>query len=404
MYKPAIPDDEDLRLKTLKDYKILDTLSEEEYNALTKIAAEICGTPIALVSLIDNNRQWFKSHYGLDATQTPRDFSFCAHAINTPNELFIIPDATKDERFFDNPLTTNDPNVIFYAGAPLNTKDGYSLGTLCVIDTKPREGLTESQKESLKALANQVISQLELRKKNSFLEELNNEIVRKNTQLNQFAHRLTHDLKVPISGINSLIMFIKEDYKTLIKNTELEGWIDLIYSRNEYMDFLINGILEYTKVSNDEIYFEDFNIENIVQYILNNGLLHTPIHVNYINCDVIIRHSKIGFVQIIQNLLSNTIKHTDKKECTVWITLTENETSFSFLYEDDGPGIPQEYWGKVFELFETVNSKYAKNAGIGLATIKAILDRMEGDIYLKNRENDEKGVCFCFVLPKERKI
>jgi signal transduction histidine kinase len=404
MYKPTIPDNENLRLKSLKDYEILDTLSEEEYDSLTKIAAEICGTPIALVSLIDDNRQWFKSHHGLDATQTPRDFSFCAHAINTPNELFIIPDATKDERFHDNPLSTNDPNVMFYAGAPLNTKEGFSLGTLCVIDTKPREDLTESQKESLRALANQVISQLELRKKNKFLEELNNEIVKKNTQLHQFAHRLTHDLKVPISGINSLIMFIKEDYKTLITNTELEGWIDLIYSRNEYMDFLINGILEYTKVSNDEIYFEDFNIENTVQYILNNGVLHTPIHVNFINCDVIIKHSKIGFIQIIQNLLSNTIKHTDKKECNVWITFTENETSFSFLYEDDGPGIPPEYWEKVFELFETVNSKYAKNAGIGLATIKSILDRIEGSIYLKNRENNEKGVCFCFVLPKEHKI
>ncbi|WP_417941203.1 sensor histidine kinase [Flavobacterium sp. RS13.1] len=404
MHKPEIPDNENLRLKSLKDYNILDTISEEEYDALTKIAAEICGTPIALVSLIDDNRQWFKSHHGLDATQTPRDFSFCAHAINAPNELFIIPDATKDERFFDNPLTTNEPNVVFYAGAPLNTKDGYTLGTLCVIDTKPREDLSEGQKESLKALGNQVIAQLELRKKNRFLEELNSEISRKNVQLSQFAHRLTHDLKVPISGINSLITFIKEDYKTLIANTELEKWIDLIYSRNEYMDFLINGILEYTKVTNDEIHFEDFNVKNVVKYILGNGILHTPIHINYINCDVTIRHSKIGFVQIIQNLLSNTIKHTDKKECSVWLTFTENETSYSFIYEDDGPGIPQEYWEKVFELFETVNSKSTKNSGIGLATIRAILDRTKGSVFLKSRENNEEGACFCFVLPKEHLI
>ncbi|WP_269236526.1 sensor histidine kinase [Flavobacterium flavigenum] len=404
MHKPEIPVNENLRSKSLKEYNILDTLEEEEYDALTKIAAQICGTPIALVSLIDDNRQWFKSHYGLDATQTPRDFSFCAHAINSPNELFIIPDATKDERFFDNPLTTNDPNVIFYAGAPLNTKDGYALGTLCVIDTKPREDLTEGQKEALRALGNQVISQLEIRKKNRFLEELNNEISRKNTQLSQFAHRLTHDLKVPISGINSLITFIKEDYKTLITNTELEEWIDLIYSRNEYMDFLINGILEYTKVTNDEIYFEDFNVKDVVQYILSNGILHTPTHINYINCDVIIKHSKIGFVQIIQNLLSNTIKHTDKKECCVWLTFTENESNYSFRFEDNGPGIPQEYWEKVFELFETVNSKFTKNSGIGLATVRAILDRTEGSIFLQKRENNQEGVCFCFVLPKQRKI
>ncbi|PWJ91306.1 GAF domain-containing protein, partial [Flavobacterium araucananum] len=154
MHKPEIPDNEHLRFEALDAYKILDTLPEEEYDALTKIAAQICGTPIALVTLVDHNRQWFKSHHGLNATETPRDFAFCAHAINTPDELFIIPDATKDIRFHDNPLTTKDPNVIFYAGAPLNTKDGYSLGTLCVIDTKPREGLTENQQESLKALAN----------------------------------------------------------------------------------------------------------------------------------------------------------------------------------------------------------------------------------------------------------
>ncbi|MCC9020506.1 MULTISPECIES: sensor histidine kinase [Flavobacterium] len=401
MYKPEVPKNEAFRFEALSSYNILDTLPEEEYDSLTKIAAQICDAPIALVTLIDQNRQWFKSHHGLDVTETPRDFAFCAHAINTPNELFIIPDASKDQRFHDNPLSINAPNVIFYAGAPLNTKDGYSLGTLCVIDSKPREGLTYSQQESLKALANQVISLFELHKKNKFLEDLNDEIMKKNIRLSQFAHRLSHDLKVPIRGVNSLLIFIKEDYNTLIKNTEIEAWIDLIYSRNEYMDFLINGILEYTKVSNDQIHFEDFNVESIIQYIVDNGALYVPTYIHYRNCNTIIRHSKIGFVQIIQNLLSNTVKHTDKQECNVWISLTENETSCFFVYEDDGPGIPEEYWEKVFELFETVSSKYEKNAGIGLSTIKAIIDRVGGTIYLKNREANKKGACFCFTLPKE---
>ncbi|WP_281228198.1 sensor histidine kinase [Flavobacterium aquiphilum] len=403
MHKPEIPQNEVIRSKALKDYEILDTLPEDEYDALTKIASQICGTPIALVSLIDDERQWFKSHHGLDTRETSRDLAFCAHAINNPDELLIIPDATIDERFYDNPLTVNDPHVIFYAGAPLNTKDGYPLGTLCVIDTKPREGLTENQKESLKALANQVISQFELRKKNRLLEEINEEITKKNVQLNQFAHRLTHDLKVPIRGINSLLCFIKEDHKALIKDTEVEEWLDLIYSRNEYMDFLINGILEYTKVSNDKIEFEDFNVQNLIQHILKNGTLDTPIQIHYTNCDIIVRHSKISFIQIIQNLLSNTVKHTDKPICNIWISLTQDESSFSFTYEDDGPGIPDKYWGKVFELFETVNPKSAKNSGIGLATIKAISDRFGGTIHLKHRENNKSGVCFCFVLPKENK-
>lgn len=401
MYKPEIPHNEDRRLEALEAYKILDTLPEEEYDALTKIAAAICGTPIALVTLVDHTRQWFKSHHGLNATETPRDYAFCAHTINTPNELFIIPDATKDKRFYDNPLTTNDPNVIFYAGAPLNSKEGYSLGTICVIDTKPREGLTDSQKESLKALANQVISQFELRKKNNLLESLNDEISKKNVQLNQFAYRLTHDLKVPIQGVNSLITFIKEDHKELIKNTTLEEWIDLIYSRNEYMEFLINGILEYTKVSNDKICFEFFNVQTIIQYTVDNNALHIPADIHYNNCDVVIRCSKIGFIQIIQNLLSNTVKHTDKQKSNVWISMEEDETNYCFIYEDDGPGIQEQYWEKVFELFETVNPKYVKNSGIGLSTIKAIVERLGGTIYLKNRDNNKRGAYFSFVLPKE---
>lgn len=403
MIKPTIPQDETLRVEALKNYEILDTLPEEEYDALTKIAAQICGTPIALVSLIDPERQWFKSHYGLDTTETPRDLAFCAHAINTPNELFIVPDATKDDRFFDNPLTTNNPNVIFYAGAPLNTSEGYSLGTLCVIDTKPRENLTDIQKESLKALANQVISQFELRKRNKLLQELNDEIMLKNEQLNQFAHRLTHDLKVPIRGVNTLISFIKTDYKDLIKNTEVEGWIDLIYSRNEYMDFLINGILEYTKVSRDQFLLEDFNIQTTIQYILENGVLDIPIEVDYISCDRTVHHSKIGFIQIVQNLISNTIKHRNKDRSKVWFTTKVSEDCFSFIYEDDGPGIEEQYWEKAFELFETLNASHSKNSGIGLATIKAIIARLGGTIYLKDRPNKESGVCFYFELPRNKK-
>ena len=163
--KPAqIPLNEAKRLKNLETYSILDTLPDADCDAITKIAAGICNTPISLVSIIDKNRQWFKSNHGLKAKETPRDFSFCAHSILNPNKLFIINDATKDKRFFDNPLTIDDPNVIFYAGAPLNSSEGFPLGTLCVIDNKPNV-LSKNQKESLKLLAKQVVNLFELRKK-----------------------------------------------------------------------------------------------------------------------------------------------------------------------------------------------------------------------------------------------
>lgn len=404
MEKPQIPQNEDLRSKALTEYDILDTLPEEEYDALTKIAATICGTPIALVSLIDSNRQWFKSRYGLEATETPRDLAFCAHAINRPHELFIIPDATKDKRFQDNPLTTGDPNVKFYAGVPLNTKEGYSLGTLCVIDTKPRQDLTESQKESLVALGNQVMTLLELRIKNKQLEEKNEIISKKNSQLNDFAHRLTHDLKTPIRGISTLISFIKEDYKDLIKDTEIENWTTLINARLDYMDFLISGVLAYSNLNNSQIAFENFNIETTIHYVLSNGNLEIPVHCTLQNCNLTIHHSKIGFIQIFQNLISNTIKHTNKNECNVLISFEENEKEYSFVYEDDGPGIPEKYWEKVFDLFETLCKNESKSTGIGLATVKAIIERTGGTIYLKEKANKESGVCFCFTLAKKGKL
>lgn len=157
-----VPANEATRLQALRSYKILDTKPEERFDELTRLAALICGTPISLISLIDTDRQWFKSRFGLDVQETPRAQAFCTHAIMQP-DLFVVPDATKDERFADNPLVRGDLNIRFYAGEPLAARDGHVLGTLCVIDHVPHT-LTEAQKEALKIVGRLVIANFELRR------------------------------------------------------------------------------------------------------------------------------------------------------------------------------------------------------------------------------------------------
>lgn len=156
-------DNEEERLRALERLDILDTLEEQDYDDLTFLAAQLCDTPIALISLVDDKRQWFKSHHGLDVRETPRDFAFCAHAIHG-DELFIIEDSDNDERFYDNPLVTSKPHVKFYAGMPLYIDNKYPIGTLCVVDDHARK-LSEKEKKALEALSRQAVNQLELRLK-----------------------------------------------------------------------------------------------------------------------------------------------------------------------------------------------------------------------------------------------
>jgi PAS domain S-box-containing protein len=162
LHKPPLPPDEPQRLEALAQYGILDTPPEQEFDDLTRLATFITGTPMALVSIVESKRQWYKSKIGVEATETPREFAFCAHAI-LGRDLFVVPDAKADERFADNPLVTDHPFIRFYAGMPLTTPEGHALGTLCVLDRVPRQ-LTDAQSDALRALGRHVNAQLDLRR------------------------------------------------------------------------------------------------------------------------------------------------------------------------------------------------------------------------------------------------
>lgn len=160
--KAPLPANEQARLAALESYRILDTTPEQAYDDIVAIAQFICGTPNAIMSLIDSKRQWFKSRIGLASSETSRDVAFCAHTILDVN-VMEVPDATQDERFVNNPLVTGDPHIRFYAGAPIITPEGFSLGSVCVIDREPHH-LTDAQKSALKKLAHLAMNNLELRR------------------------------------------------------------------------------------------------------------------------------------------------------------------------------------------------------------------------------------------------
>ncbi|TDS13328.1 GAF sensor signal transduction histidine kinase [Maribacter caenipelagi] len=400
MVKPEIPKNEQKRLEALQSFNVLDTLEEKEYDAITRIAADICNTPMALVSLIDEDRQWFKSHHGIDATETPRELAFCAHAINTPDSLFLVNDASKDERFADNPLVTGGPSVQFYAGAPLNTKEGESIGTLCVIDIKPRTTFTEKQQASLKDLADQVMAQLELRRQNIKEKIINEELRIKNNQLKHLSYRMAHDMKTPLLGISSVVGFIKEDFSDFFKDTELPNYLSIIDNRVEYMESLINGIINYNSITNAEIKLEDFNVSKEIQHVLSKHSDSESVSLQLENCDHSIKHSLNSFNQIFRDLISNSIKFTNKSNIEIIVSFSENENAYSFTYEDNGPGIPEKYWKKVFLLFEKLSTDGATDTGIGLTTIKELIEKLGGDITIGKRNANQEGVLFHFKLSK----
>tara|TARA_B100000787_G_scaffold163370_1_gene144973 strand:- start:11267 stop:12466 length:1200 start_codon:yes stop_codon:yes gene_type:complete len=395
MISSEIPLNEKERLKSLHTYNILDTLPDEDFDAITKIAAGICNTPISLVSIIDKNRQWFKSRHGLNTIETPREISFCSHSILNPDELFIVNDARKDKRFYKNPLTTKDPNVVFYAGAPLNTSDGHCLGTLCVIDNTPRK-LNKTQKINLKLLAKQCVNLLELRRKNTELMQANDEILRLNKQLSAFGYKLSHDIKTPISGIKHLAEIIQEDYAQVL-DQKGKSWLALISSSSTYLYTLVDGMLRFTKSTNAKIVFETFNLEELLENIKTTcNWEHTYI-INYTNCNIILKQSRIAFIQIFQNLISNSIKFVGETKSVISITLEKKSNFYKIVYKDNGPGIDKKNHDKVFELFETLENH--SNTGIGLPTVSDLLRRLGGSIKIESPKVKKIGVEFCIKIP-----
>lgn len=221
MQAASLPTNEADRLTALQSLELLDSAAESDYDNITRLAAAICGTRISLISLIDQNRQWFKSRHGLAAPETPRELAFCAHAILEPDQLFQIPDAREDERFSDNPLVTADPHVIFYAGMPLRDETGHALGTLCVIDDQPKT-LSAAQQDALQILAAQVEELFKLRKKSKQLEHAHHLLAKRQQAVDLFL-RLSGDLLLEFNE-QEVVLRLNENWAAYLGENALWKW------------------------------------------------------------------------------------------------------------------------------------------------------------------------------------
>ncbi|WP_020533942.1 GAF domain-containing sensor histidine kinase [Flexithrix dorotheae] len=384
MKKPAKPRNEEERLKALNKYNILDTLPEKEFDDITKLASYICQTPISLVSFIDPKRQWFKSHHGLGASETPREQAFCAHAILKPDEILVVPDSRKDKRFAENPLVTGEPHVIFYAGVPLITPEGFPLGTLCIIDNNPRE-VNQDQLEALKALADQVVNLLELRKSNLALETTKKELEQRNNNLLDFAYVVSHDIKSPLSQIIGLTNVAKMDYGKIL-DAKGNQVIDLINRSSLKLKALVDGILNYYSGDKilidhkDDIELPDFFMEIIEFFKNENG---ESCQFEFTPEKHQLKINKTALEQILMNLIGNGIKYNEKENIQIKLAFRQDEKFYYFSVADNGMGISKEDQEEIFELFKHLSKKDRfgnLGTGVGLSTVKKLVERQNGQI------------------------
>ena len=400
MITPEKYKNEDERIKLLDSYSILDTLPELDYDNLTVIAAAICGTPISLITFIDEERQWFKSRHGIDVSETSRDYSFCAHAINDPNNVLIIEDSRKDIRFFDNPAVSGNPNIIFYAGVPLINEMGLPLGTLCVIDHKPKT-LSENQIRSLKALSDQIMKLLELRLKSIELEKVIVKLEKKNQELEIFAHIAAHDLKSPLANVSGLAEVFIETYGSII-DAEGQEIMQLIINSANKLRQMIDGLLDYSKT--DKMIVEnrtEVNLKILNNEISNLFIFQNNCSITFISNLISIKTNKTALEQILINLVANAIKYNDKEIAVIEIEILEEDKFYKIVVSDNGPGILKEDYDTIFEIFKVVSAedRYGqKGNGIGLATVKKIVEDLGGTIYVKSEIG--KGSKFIFTLAR----
>ena len=418
MKKAEKPTNEKERLETLHSYQVLDTPPEEGFDDYTLLASKICETPIALVSLVDDDRQWFKSKHGIDVSQTPRDVAYCAHAI-LQDDVFIVKDALQDDRFHDNPLATGEPPVRFYAGAPLRTLAGHNIGTLCVIDHHPRE-LSKDQIEALTALSRRVIVQFEYRLalmkfrddlvKYRKIEKQLNKANRKSEAASRaksnFLANMSHEIRTPMNGVLGAAQLLADEPL----NSKQKRYISTILSSGFAMLEILNDILDYSKIEAGLLSLDpqDFDLHELLISVCNLYEHSAAEKANFLALDKEPQlpkwiHSDAGRLrQILSNLLSNAVKFTSNGKIIVHAGLNTEANKLVFEVEDSGKGISNEKQQDIFDKFSqedvSITREYG-GTGLGLAICKELVSMLGGSIKLDSQKG--QGSRFTFTIDFE---
>ncbi|GGG99809.1 sensor histidine kinase [Mucilaginibacter phyllosphaerae] len=399
-----IPENESERLVALASYNIIDTVPEEDFEDLTLLASQICQTSVALITLLDDKRQWFKSVVGTHLKETPKEQAFCAHTITQNADLMEINDARQDDRFSSNPLVTGDPNIVFYAGVPLINNEGYALGSLCVIDTTSKQ-LTEEQKKSLKILGKQVVAQMELRKKLTQLEAVNEKLLETNTFVQKFASTAAHDIKNPLSSI----LLTSQALQMRLKNTgddKSRSLVGLTINASKRLLGLVDEMLDYSTepsllITDQKCVQLNKLLKNVIELI---DVPHS-ITINLPKLDHKLVCSSVALEQIFLNLLTNAVRYNDKAKGIINVLFKEERNYYAFKINDNGTGIATNNLEKIFEKAVTLNAVdrfNKKGNGLGLHTVKLLIDKLQGSINVESRLGE--GTTFEFFVKKNAVI
>ena len=415
-----VPPNESHRLAALRDYDILDTPAEKEYDDLVALAAEICGTPLAAITLIDEPRQWFKARVGIADTESPRELAFCAHAIAEPErDLFIVPDAQQDRRFAGYANVTGDPHIRFYAGAPLVTRDGHALGALCVVDRQPRE-LAPEQLRALGILRRHVVNALELRRlvheqtqtitqlhaTRHALETARREAEAATEAKSRFLATMSHEIRTPLNAMLGMTTLLR----TTPLNPEQADSTETIRTSGEMLLTLINDILDFSKIESGRLDLEqqpfalnaciDRAFDLVASHARQKELRLTRALTSGV--PPVIVGDEVRLRQIILNLLSNAVKFTQQGGVALRVDSAprpDGRHELHFAVSDTGIGIPADRIDRLFQLYAQADistTRHFGGTGLGLAISKRLVELMGGRMWVESTAG--AGSTFSFTL------